>query len=203
MFPADTFVDELVRELVVEGETYNKEYVQKLVDKILELLRVRQELIDLILNNHMGMESGNITADQLSASSCYQYTDCADRGRLNHGAGNGRRGAWCAASNDASPWIQVDFGRKHVVSGVITQGRADIYRQWVKTYRVQYKSDSDDIFLDVEDGKGHAKTFQGNTDMNTEVTNKFPKPVTACAVRILPLTWNSHVSMRFELLGDG
>ncbi|XP_071501079.1 uncharacterized protein [Diadema antillarum] len=150
----------------------------------------------------MGMADGSITTDKLSTSSCYQYPNCADRARLDQKAGNGRRGAWCAARGDSSPWIQVNFGKQTLVSGIITQGRADRYRQWVKTFKVQYSVACSGALSDVKSSSRTAKIFQGNRDMNTKVTNMFPRPLYACIVRILPLTWNSHCSMRFDLLGD-
>ena len=43
--------------------------------------------------------------------------------------------------------------------------------------------------------------LDGNNDANTVVSNVFPTPVKASYVRIRPITWNNHISMRFELLG--
>ncbi|XP_071501080.1 lactadherin-like [Diadema antillarum] len=180
---------------------FDEEYLRASEDHIVKLLSSRPS--ETILPSQMGMADGSITIDQLSTSSCYQYPDCADRARLDQGAGNGRRGAWCAARSDSSPWIEVDFGKPIIVSGIITQGRADSYQQWVKTFKVSYSVGCKATLLDIMDDTGSAKIFQGNTDMNTKVTDMFPKPVYACIVRILPLTWNSHCSMRFDLLGDG
>ncbi|XP_072170082.1 EGF-like repeat and discoidin I-like domain-containing protein 3 [Diadema setosum] len=122
------------------------------------------------------MEDGRIPDDRLSASSCYQYTDCATRARLNQPASGGRRGAWCpkAAYFDPLPWVQADLGTDYRIEGVITQGRYPNYRQWI---------------------------FQGNTDMNTEVTNMLPASVIARYVRIRPKFCHGHCCMRFELLG--
>ena len=41
----------------------------------------------------------------------------------------------------------------------------------------------------------------GNTDRHTVVTHQFAVPIYARFVRILPLTWNWHMSMRLELYG--
>lgn len=41
----------------------------------------------------------------------------------------------------------------------------------------------------------------GNSDRNTLVSNTFTTPVYARLVRILPLTWYWHISLRLELYG--
>ncbi|XP_071478097.1 retinoschisin-like [Diadema antillarum] len=181
------------------AEEFDEEYLRDLEDQILKLLSFRSS--EEILPTQMGMADGSITIDQLSTSSCYQYPDCADRARLDQGAGNGRRGAWCAARSDSSPWIEVDFGKPIIVSGIITQGRADSYQQWVTAFSVQYSADCEGALLDVTDYTGYAKIFQGNTDKNTEVTNILPASVIARYVRIRPKSCHDHCSMRFELLG--
>ncbi|XP_072170083.1 EGF-like repeat and discoidin I-like domain-containing protein 3 [Diadema setosum] len=113
----------------------------------------------------------------------------------------GRRGAWCAAASDPSPWVQADLGTDYRIEGVITQGRYPYYNQWVTSFGIQYKRDFASNFQDVVGIDDEPKIFQGNTDMNTKVTNYLPASVVARYVRILPKTWHGHCSMRFELLG--
>ena len=45
------------------------------------------------------------------------------------------------------------------------------------------------------------QVFDGNTDRNTAVSSLFPKPFQATHIRIRPTAWQSHISMRFEILG--
>ncbi|XP_071478098.1 retinoschisin-like [Diadema antillarum] len=147
------------------------------------------------------MEDGRIPDDRLSASSCYQYKDCATRARLNQPAGDGRRGAWSPEYSDNSPWVQADLGTDHLIEGVITQGRYPDGEEWVKRFRIQYKRDGASSFEDVVGMKDKPKLFKGNTDANTEVTNLLPTAVVARYVRILPKFCYSSCSLRFELLG--
>ncbi len=42
--------------------------------------------------------------------------------------------------------------------------------------------------------------FRGNNDRNTKVTNYFKKAFKARAVRILPLEFHAHPSLRFDFL---
>ena len=87
----------------------------------------------------LGMESGDIKDDQITASSFYGGRK-PWRGRLYNG------NFWAIAySNPTDPWIQVDLLRSTVVTGIITQGAAGI-EQWVKYLQIQY-GDSEDKFM--------------------------------------------------------
>ena len=45
------------------------------------------------------------------------------------------------------------------------------------------------------------QVFTGNDDSDTVVYNALSPPVTTMFVRVLPITWNSRISMRIELYG--
>ena len=46
-----------------------------------------------------------------------------------------------------------------------------------------------------------AQIFQGNSERQLIVTNRFRSPIRARFVRIYPRTWHGHISMRIELYG--
>ncbi|KAJ8316371.1 hypothetical protein KUTeg_006385 [Tegillarca granosa] len=46
-----------------------------------------------------------------------------------------------------------------------------------------------------------AMFFKGNSDEDTPETNMFECPVIAKCIRINPIEWNHHISMRFDLMG--
>ncbi|XP_011663055.2 uncharacterized protein LOC589087 [Strongylocentrotus purpuratus] len=150
----------------------------------------------------LGMEDGQIADSQLSSSTCYDSNHCVDRARLNQVAGGGKTGAWSAQTNDHSQWIQVDLLSDYKLSGIVIQGRSD-YDQWVTSFRFQYRPDGQSALIDVVDDNGAIVTFTGNSDRDSLVINMLPLPVAARYVRILPQTWTNHISMRFELLGEG
>ena len=81
----------------------------------------------------LGIESGNVTADQLTASS-WDGNFQAANAILNQG------GAWVPAINDQNQWLQIDLRRQLLVSGVVIQGRPDI-QEWVTRYKVEYALD--------------------------------------------------------------
>ena len=63
----------------------------------------------------LGMESGDIGDDRLSASSFLDSDHSADKARLNSQLGGG---AWCSAVNDLNQFLQVDLGTSHFVNEV-------------------------------------------------------------------------------------
>ena len=81
----------------------------------------------------LGIESGNVTSDQLTASSLNGSFEAANA-ILN------QEGAWVPATNDQDQWLQIDLYRQLLVSGVVMQGRPDV-DEWVTTYRVEYAVD--------------------------------------------------------------
>ena len=81
----------------------------------------------------LGIESGNVTSDQFTASSFNGSFIAADA-ILN------QQGAWVPAANDQHQWLQIDLHRQEFVSGVVLQGRLDI-ESWVTAYHVEYATD--------------------------------------------------------------
>jgi hypothetical protein len=160
---------------------------------------------------------GNITVGPLSstgallpdanitASSCWpgNPTSCNITGGDGHESWRGRlfhyggAQAWAAASFD-NAWWKVDLGSVKPVNGVSTQIRGDyLYRgQRVITYNVQYSTDGTN-WNSIAGGP-----FTGNATSGDyrPVTNMFSAAYLARYVRILPLTWGDHLSMRAEVI---
>ena len=81
------------------------------------------------------MESRDISDSQITASSFYngQGGLYAWKGRLNN------NDYWATSHKQPTdPWIQVDLLRYTVVTGIITQGSADVYQEWVTDLQIQY-----------------------------------------------------------------
>ena len=83
----------------------------------------------------LGMESGYITDEQLSASS---ESDLEGYGVIN--ARLNGEGAWRAQYHDLSQWYQVDFQKTLLVTGVTMQKQSDA-DEWVEKYTVTYSVD--------------------------------------------------------------
>ena len=108
-------------------------------------------------------------------------------------------GAWSADGSDTMPWIEANFNGLKTVSAITTQGRHDA-DEWVTSYTVTYAHSSGN-WGDVTDTTGNTLTFTANTDRSTAVTNSMPDGVVATNVRLWPVTWKGHVSMRIMVQG--
>ena len=82
----------------------------------------------------------------MTASSEYNPGHAPSGGRLNYQpqrnsqGGITQIGGWAALHNDQNQWLQIKFSQIFQISGVATQGRADL-AQWVKTYKLEYSTD--------------------------------------------------------------
>ncbi|XP_052788841.1 inactive carboxypeptidase-like protein X2 [Mya arenaria] len=120
-------------------------------------------------------------------------------------------GAWAAGYSNANQYIQVQFNGLSHVMGVAIQGRPvntdpsfeylGCCSQRVTSYKLIYSYDCA-YFLTIKDCNGSDRIFVGNTDENTVVTTMLPSPVAALCVKINPVTWFEHISMRFDILGN-
>ena len=93
----------------------------------------------------LGMENGEISDRQITASSQLDASHAAIQGRLNLKATGNKAESWSAGSNDPSQWLQVDLGSPNTkVTRVATQGRNDP-PQWVTKYKLQFSNDELDF----------------------------------------------------------
>ena len=91
--------------------------------------------IDCKESKPLGMENGAISDDQITASSIWNSESRASNGRLNLIAtGHSRTGSWMSKTKDRNQWLQVDFQRSVIITGISTQGRQEV-NQFVKVIR--------------------------------------------------------------------
>lgn len=141
------------------------------------------------------MESKAISDDSISASSIHDVNHNAARARLNSRRQGVLSGAWSARKNDAFQWLEVSFKKVTKITAFATQGREDS-NQWVKSYKLQYSLDGGHF----ENYNG-GSVFDGNKDRNTIVGHMLSKPFLAKFIRIRPVSWYVHISMRMEFYG--
>ncbi|KAJ8286166.1 hypothetical protein GJAV_G00035260 [Gymnothorax javanicus] len=152
----------------------------------------------------LGLESRRVEADQLMASSMLHYGFSPNRGRLNMQGSDDEDdsfgGAWCANSDEADHWFEVDARQETEFTGVITQGRdSQIHNDYVNTYYVAFSNNTREWKV-LDDGFSEWLFF-GNVDKSTPVLSQFVEPVVARYIRILPQSWNGSLCMRLEVLG--
>merc|ERR1719331_3651573 len=118
------------------------------------------------------------------------------------GVGHGRScldspQAWSALNNVVGEWMQLDLGEEKTVAGIAIQPRKDLVtgvQQYVKTYTVSTSHDGTSFTNITGVYNGH--------QAQTIVDNVFPECVRPRAryVRIYPQSWNSHMSLRCDVL---
>ncbi|KAM4689297.1 LOW QUALITY PROTEIN: neuropilin-1 [Discoglossus pictus] len=145
----------------------------------------------------LGMESGEIHSDQISVSSQYSTNWSAERSRLNY-IENG----WTPGEDTVKEWIQVDLGLLRFVSGIGIQGaisKETKKKYYVKSYKIDISSNGED-WITLKDGNKQL-VFQGNSNPIDVVFRPFPKPVLTRFIKLRPVTWETGISLRFEVYG--
>ncbi|XP_035685096.1 latent-transforming growth factor beta-binding protein 2-like isoform X3 [Branchiostoma floridae] len=161
----------------------------------------------------LGMESGSIPDDSITASSWFNdwvydfYDDPAteypaefyswDFGATWYARLNGD--GWAPTYSRVGEWLQVDLGEMKNVKGTITLGSPDD-NFYVTSYKLQYSTD-ETTWTTYADTDGSEKVFPGNTDRTTPVTNLLDNPIGTRYVRFLPQTWRDYPVLRVEILG--
>ncbi|CAN9498418.1 unnamed protein product [Ophioblennius macclurei] len=146
----------------------------------------------------LGMESGKISDDQISASTTFYDNRWLPRqARLNNDDN-----AWTPAEDSNKEYIQVDLHFLKVLTGIATQGAVSKETQksyYVTTFKLEVSTNGEDWMV-YRHGKNH-KIFHANTDPAEVVLNRVPQPVLARFVRIRPQAWKNGIALRFELYG--
>ena len=131
------------------------------------------------------MANGEISDQQISASSESNGNHAAKQGRLFFQETPKLSGSWSVAPRELSrlsAWLQVDLLNKHTkVTGVATQGRNDNnvwpsgrHYQWVTSYKLDYSDNGVSFLFYKEDGKATDKvrTKKLNQALNKTQTEK-------------------------------
>ena len=84
----------------------------------------------------LGIGSGSIPDDRITASSVQSARTPAKNGRVNNTAGS----SWCADASDPSPYLQINLQKLHIICAVSTQGNSRV-DEWVETYTLQSSKD--------------------------------------------------------------
>ncbi|XP_067849012.1 coagulation factor V [Heptranchias perlo] len=150
----------------------------------------------------LGMENGNITDDQITASSFLSSWWGSWQPSLARLDLEGRYNAWQPNEQNIDQWLQVNFLKQKKISGIITQGaKSFTTAMFVKTYAVQYSNDGE-IWLPYADQSNmDEKIFTGNTDHHGHKKNYIDPPIFAKYIRIIPKSWNNDIALRLEFIG--
>uniref|UniRef100_A0A1I8EQY9 Uncharacterized protein n=1 Tax=Wuchereria bancrofti TaxID=6293 RepID=A0A1I8EQY9_WUCBA len=154
--------------------------------------------------NPLGMESGLIKDNQLSASSSHDKdTTGPQNSRIRTERGSG---AWCPRqqiSSEIVEWLQIDFDMDMVVTAVETQGRFDGGRglEYAPGYMLEYWRESLGTWARYKDGK-QDEVMAGNSDTQSTVFRTLDGGIVARNLRVIPVSEVTRtVCMRIELYG--
>ncbi|XP_074857450.1 neuropilin-2 isoform X2 [Carettochelys insculpta] len=160
---------------------------------------VKQEIPENFqCNVPLGMESGRVSNEQISASSTYsdgRWTP--QQSRLNSDD-NG----WTPNVDSNREYLQVDLRFLTILTAIATQGAISRETQngyYVRSYKLEVSTNGEDWMM-YRHGKNH-KVFQANTDVTEVVLNKIHTPVLTRFVRIRPQAWHNGIALRLELYG--
>ncbi|WAQ93448.1 EDIL3-like protein [Mya arenaria] len=146
----------------------------------------------VVCREKMGMENGHIVTNMITVSSSRDGNLNPASARLNS------HGAWTPNHNDQKQYIQVNFLKPILLTGIITQG-SENSGSYVTSYKVLFSNDGD-IWSPYQDF-GQDKNFTGNNNSESMATNWFDHPIRAQYIRVVPLTWQGVIAMRTEFLG--
>ncbi|KAM6989399.1 neuropilin-1a-like [Tautogolabrus adspersus] len=145
----------------------------------------------------LGMESGEISSERITASSQYNSNWSPERSRLNY-----QENGWTPSDDTVREWIQVDLGFLRFITAVGTQGaisKETKKHYYVRSYKVDVSSTGED-WVTVKEGSKQ-KIFQGNHNPTDEIRAYLPKQTLARYIRIRPMSWEQGICMRFEIYG--
>lgn len=104
----------------------------------------------------LGMENGQISDGQISASTQYNASTAPVHGRLHFQKTGIQSGGWSAKTNDANQWLRIDLGNHTKVTRVATQGRNG-HTQRVTKYKLEYSNDTGSFKTYRKEGSNNNK----------------------------------------------
>ena len=132
--------------------------------------------------DQMGMENGLLTDRQVTATSIRSGPAAA------HGHGGaprlGGRTSWRPSLNSRKEHVTVDFLEPRNLSGVVTQGHADL-DMWIESFVVRYSTDGV-VWSNIVNEEGEPRILAANVDRDTPHTNSFERLVGARYLQIVP-----------------
>lgn len=100
---------------------------------------------------------------------------------------------WAAAANDANQFITLNYNEPVIISGIVTQGRANNGGQYVTSAHV-------DVSIDGITWTRILTNVTLNNNSIDDVTVLFPNDVFAKYVKVIPITWINHITLRLGIL---
>ncbi|XP_027672789.2 coagulation factor V [Falco cherrug] len=147
----------------------------------------------------MGLASGVILDSQITASDHVDYWE-PKLARLHN---SGTYNAWSTTvKTEGFPWIQVDFQRQVLLTGIQTQGAKQFLKSlYVQKYFIVYSKDKRKWNTFRGDSSSAQKIFEGNSNAYGVKENIIDPPIIARYIRVYPTEAYNRPTLRMELLG--
>ncbi|XP_078381310.1 uncharacterized protein LOC144664059 [Oculina patagonica] len=152
-----------------------------------------------VCKSALGMQSKGIPNANISASSTLSTNHTPAFARLDE-----RRGAWCSAPNDNSPYVQILLDEEKLITKVVTQGSYNDLI-WATKYQIKYLKEGKWSSYQKADG---SLTLEGNTNVRALKEHDLQPPIRTHSIRIYPMVPLSVmpneynvVCLRLELFG--
>ncbi|KFQ15264.1 Coagulation factor V, partial [Leptosomus discolor] len=147
----------------------------------------------------MGLAGGVILDSQISASDHIEYWE-PKLARLNN---SGTYNAWSTTMKEQQlPWIQVDFQRQVLLTGIQTQGAKQFLKSlYIQKFFIVYSKDKRVWSTFRGDSSPAQKIFEGNSDAYGVKENNIDPPIIARYIRVYPIQAYNRPTLRMELLG--
>jgi hypothetical protein len=107
---------------------------------------------------------------------------------------NNTRLGWAAASNDVNQWITLNYDEPAYIKGVVIQPRAQSGNQFVTKVHIEASLTGAAPWTRV------VSDVPLGTNISDDARVLFPTPVFAKSVKIIPVTWTNHITMRLGTL---
>ncbi|XP_041368248.1 discoidin domain-containing receptor 2-like isoform X2 [Gigantopelta aegis] len=155
--------------------------------------------------NALGMQSGAIPDEAISASSSYDQSEVGPENARIRTERKG--GAWCpkqAIQKDVFEYLQIDLDQLMVITMVETQGRFGNGKgqEFAKKFLLEYQREEDtNVWKRFRDKKG-VEVFPGNDNTYLAELRHVQPPIIAKRLRFIP--YSSHprtICMRVEIYG--
>ena len=152
----------------------------------------------------LGLETGLIKDQDITTSSYYKSdTDPTGfqgkfaRLNLDYSPGKPSRGGWCSGSLDDTEYIQVDFRRKLLITGIKVQGvTLQKCQIWTTQFKVSHSLDNKQFIKYLENNT--VKLFQGNKNGTTISKISVSMRFISRYIRIHPMGRNSTCQNQLE-----
>ncbi|XP_033635439.1 uncharacterized protein LOC117296560 [Asterias rubens] len=145
----------------------------------------------------LGMVSGAISNDRVTASSWLDDDHTPGHARV------GNYSSWRPEPSDTSPWLEIGFNERMLITGLLIQGGGQEEHNWVKTLNLRFGNDYSWFWTYNEYRKLEIRPaeIKANGEPSCIKPIYLDPPIRARYLEISPKEYYGAISLRVEVLG--